>query len=143
MELKIIRHSSPEYDQMVQLRLELLRIPLGLSFTKDQLDKEKDDFLIGAFENGDITGCCVLTRHDPGTVQLRQMAVKKDIQAKGVGRKIVEYAEKTAVAGGYSVLMMHARNTALGFYRKCGYEIKGNEFMEVTIPHHHMEKVLK
>lgn len=142
MELKIIPHASPEYDQMVQLRLEILRIPLGLTFTEVQLEKEKDDILIGAFENGAIAGCCVLTRYDKDAIQLRQMAVKKDIQAKGVGKKIMEYAEKTALAHGYSTLMMHARNTALGFYQRCGYEIKGNEFIEVTIPHHHMEKRL-
>jgi N-acetylglutamate synthase-like GNAT family acetyltransferase len=142
MELKIIQHGSTAYNQMVRLRLEVLRLPLGLVFTDTELEKEKDDILIGAFEKGAITGCCVLTRYDKDVIQLRQMAVKKDIQAKGIGKKILEYAEKTALAHGYSTLMMHARNTALGFYQKCGYEIKGNEFIEVTIPHHHMEKRL-
>ena len=142
MELKIIQHKSPEYDQMVQLRLEILRIPLGLAFTEEQLAKEKDDILIAAFEEGKIVGCCVLTAHDKDTIQLRQMAVKQDIQAKGTGKKIVEFAERTAFALGYSTLMMHARDTALGFYQKCGYEIKGNEFIEVTIPHYVMEKEL-
>jgi N-acetylglutamate synthase-like GNAT family acetyltransferase len=143
MDLKIIQHASPEYDQMIRLRLEILRIPLGLTFTEEQLEKEKNDILIGAFEGSNIVGCCVLTAHDGTTIQLRQMAVATGIQAKGVGRKIVDYAEKKALEQGYSILMMHARNTALDFYRKCGYEVKGNEFIEVTVPHHHMEKMLK
>jgi predicted GNAT family N-acyltransferase len=37
---------------------------------------------------------------------------------------------------------MHARNTALGFYLKCGYELKEKEFTEVGIPHRYMEKHL-
>lgn len=143
MQLKPIRQGTAEYDQMIELRMELLRRPLGLSFTREQLDAEKDDILIGAFENEEITGCCVLTPHDAATIQLRQMAVKKNVQTKGIGRSMVAFAEKIAKERGYTILMMHARNTALGFYKKCGYEIKGHEFIEVTVPHHYMEKKLQ
>jgi N-acetylglutamate synthase-like GNAT family acetyltransferase len=83
-----------------------------------------------------------LTVYGEDTVQLRQMAVKKDIQSGGIGKSIVAFAEKLAKEKGFSVLMMHARNTALGFYQKCGYTIRGNEFIEVTVPHHCMEKRL-
>jgi hypothetical protein len=50
MALKIIDHGSKEYRQMVQLRIDVLRKPLGLSFTEDELAKEKGHILIGAFE---------------------------------------------------------------------------------------------
>jgi GNAT superfamily N-acetyltransferase len=143
MELKIILHNSPEYDQMVQLRLATLRIPLGLSFTPEQLANEKDDILIGAFEETELIGCCILTPQDKTTIQLRQMAVRKEIQTKGIGKKIVDFAEQEAMKRGYTVLMMHARNIAVGFYQKCGYEIKGDEFIEVMIPHYYMEKTLQ
>lgn len=142
MDLKIIQHGTKEYDQMVQLRMDVLRTPLGLTFTNEQLEKEKDDILINAYENNELVGCCVLTPHDAGTIQLRQMVVNPTIQSSGVGRKILQYAEKVALQKGYSLLMMHARNVALGFYQKCGYTVKGEEFMEVTIPHRYMEKVL-
>lgn len=142
MDLKIIQYGTKEYDQMVQLRLDVLRTPLGLAFTKEQLEKEKDDILINAYNNNELVGCCVLTPHDAGTIQLRQMAVRPGSQSSGVGRKILEYAEQVALQKGYSLLMMHARNVALGFYQKCGYIVKGEEFIEVTIPHYYMEKVL-
>ena len=32
------------------------------------------------------------------------------------------------------------RDTAVGFYEKCGYKIKGDQFLELNIPHHVMEK---
>jgi len=35
---------------------------------------------------------------------------------------------------------MNARKTAKGFYEKLGYEIKGDEFVEVTLPHFYMQK---
>ena len=41
MALKIIDHGSKEYDQMINLRYNILRKPLGLNFDKEELDKEK------------------------------------------------------------------------------------------------------
>ena len=142
MELKLVQYGTPEYLQMVELRTELLRRPLGLSFSREQLDAEKNDLLIGAFEKDILLGCCVLTPHDTSTIQLRQMAVKQDAQSKGIGRIIITFAERISKEKGYNLLMMHARNVALDFYKKCGYEIKGEEFIEVTVPHHYMEKKL-
>ena len=142
MEIKLIEHASPDYEQMIRLRMEILRIPLGLSFNKEQLDAEKEDWLIGAFDNKKIAGCCVLTRQSADTIQLRQMAVMNNVQSSGIGKMIVAFAENLARENGFSILMMHARNVALGFYQKCGYTIRGNEFIEVTVPHHYMEKQL-
>ena len=50
MALKIIDYGSPEYQQMVKLRDAVLRKPLGLTFTQDDLESEKDNILIAAFE---------------------------------------------------------------------------------------------
>jgi predicted GNAT family N-acyltransferase len=37
---------------------------------------------------------------------------------------------------------MHARKSAAGFYERLGYNISGEEFKELTIPHYIMEKML-
>jgi predicted GNAT family N-acyltransferase len=142
MALKQIDHGSKEYQQMVNLRLEILRKPLGLSFTPDELDKEKEDILIGAFEDDKMLACCMLTRSDDKSVRLRQMAVQNNLQGKGIGASILNFAETLARDKGYKKLMMHARKNALGFYEKLGYKITSDEFTEVTIPHFVMEKRL-
>ncbi|WP_431213326.1 GNAT family N-acetyltransferase [Puia sp. P3] len=142
MALRMIDHGTKEYQQMVTLRNEILRKPLGLSFTKEDLDKEKEDILMGAFEDEKLLGCCLLTRVDPTTVRLRQMAVPNSMQGKGVGRALMIFAENIARDLGYRKLCMHARKTAIGFYQKLGYSITGDEFVEVTIPHYIMEKAL-
>jgi len=142
MALRMIDHGTKEYQQMVNLRNEILRKPLGLSFDKEELEREKDDILIGAFEDDRLLGCCLLTRMDPATVRLRQMAVPNSMQGKGVGRALMIFAENIARDLGYKKLCMHARKTAVGFYQKLGYSISGEEFFEVTIPHYIMEKAL-
>ena len=127
---------------MVNLRDEILRRPLGLCFTKEDLEKEKDDILIAAFDDDVILGCCLLSQTCADTVRLRQMAVKNNLQGKGIGQAIMNFAETLARDKGYKKLTMHARDTAIGFYERCGYKIEGEQFMEVSVPHHVMEKRL-
>ncbi len=142
MALKIIDHGSPEYLQMVKMRDEILRKPLGLGFSQQELDNEKDNMLIGAFEDEQMLGCCMLVEENPDTVRLRQMAVLNDLQGKGIGKALMNFAENLARDRGYKILSMHARKNSVGFYEKMGYKITSNEFTEVTIPHYVMEKDL-
>jgi ribosomal protein S18 acetylase RimI-like enzyme len=142
MALKQIDHGSKAYHQMVKLRLDVLRKPLGLSFTKEELDHEKNDILISAFDEDEILGCCILTRVDDRRIRLRQMAVQKNLQGKGIGESMMSFAENIARDKGYKILTMHARDTAIGFYEKFGYSVKGEQFEEVKTKHHVMEKVL-
>ncbi len=142
MALKQIDHGSKAYSQMVQLRMEILRKPLGLSFISEELEQEKNDILIAAFDEDEILGCCILTAIDNSRIRLRQMAVQKNVQGKGIGESIISFAENIARDKGYKILTMHARNTAIGFYEKFGYTVKGAQFEEVKTAHHVMEKKL-
>ncbi|HWC54524.1 MAG TPA: GNAT family N-acetyltransferase [Chitinophagaceae bacterium] len=142
MALKIIDHGTPEYQQMVKLRDDILRKPLGLGFTIEELNDEKDNMLIGAFDDDQMLGCCMLVEENPTTVRLRQMAVLNDLQGKGIGRALMNFAENIARDRGYRTITMHARKNAIGFYEKMGYRVTSQEFVEVTIPHYVMEKKL-
>jgi predicted GNAT family N-acyltransferase len=142
MALKIIDHGTPEYEEMVRLRNEILRKPLGLSFSPEELEKEKDNLLMAAYEDDQMLGCCMLIEEGPKTVRLRQMAVMNDLQGKGVGRALMQFAENLARDRGYRKITMHARKNAEGFYGKMGYRKVGEEFEEITIPHIIMEKDL-
>lgn len=142
MALKIIDHGSPEYHQMVQLRNDILRKPLGLTFEPEELEHEKEDILIAAFEEEKMLGCCMLIRTDHETVRLRQMAVLNNLQGKGIGKALMQFAENIARDRGFRKITMHARKSATGFYEKLGYMVNGEEFEEVTLPHVVMEKHL-
>jgi predicted GNAT family N-acyltransferase len=142
MALKQIDHGTKEYQQMVKLRMDILRQPLGLSFTAEELAQERDHILIAAFDEDEILACCMLTKTDDKCLRLRQMAVQNNLQGKGIGASMMNFAEIVARDKGFKKLTMHARKTALGFYEKLGYKVVGDEFIEVTIPHFIMEKRL-
>ena len=142
MALKQIDHGTKEYLQMVKLRNDILRQPLGLTFTPEKLEKEKEDILIGAFDEDDLLACCMLTKSNHDSLRLRQMAVQNNLQGKGIGASMLNFAEILTKDKGYNKIIMHARETATGFYEKLGYQIVGDKFTEVTIPHYIMEKKL-
>jgi len=143
MALQIIDHGTKEYRQMVKLREDILRKPLGLSFSEQELESERNNLLIAAYEDGRMLGCCMLVEEGPGTVRLRQMAVMNDLQGKGVGKAMMLFAENLARDRGYKKITMHARKNSLGFYEKLGYRKIGPEFVEISIPHYLMEKQLR
>lgn len=143
MPIKQIDHGTKEYQQMVELRKEILRKPLGLTFDPKELAREKDDVLIAAFEEDKLLGCCLLTKVDNQCVRLRQMAVQNNLQGKGIGATMMNYAENVARDAGYHKIIMHARKTTVPFFEKLGYKVTGNEFVEITIPHFVMEKKLR
>ncbi len=73
-----------------------------------------------------MLGCCMLVEEQPSIVRLRQMAVLNDLQGKGIGRALMNFAENMARDRGYKTIRMHARKNAVGFYEKVGYKVKGD-----------------
>ena len=51
MALKIIDYGTPEYQQMIKMREDILRKPLGLNFDEKELESEKNNLLIAAFDD--------------------------------------------------------------------------------------------
>lgn len=132
MEIVITQVGGPYYEDTVRLRQRILRDPLGLV-----LDTSGDHgrvFFV-AIEQGRVVGTVAL---EGG--KLRAMAV--DAQTRGIGRLLVARLEEEARARGLARIDLHARRTAVGFYEKLGYVAEGEPFVEVTIPHIAMWKVI-
>jgi predicted GNAT family N-acyltransferase len=142
MALKIIDYGTADYQKMVKMRDEILRRPLGQSFSNAELEEEKKNLLIGAFEDDQMLGCCMIVENDPLKAQLRQIAVLNNLQGKGIGRALVLFAENLARDHGYKKMCMDARKNTVHFFEKMGYKVTGDEFIKLTIPHLKMEKEL-
>lgn len=137
-----IDHGSTSYKEAVALRDAILRKPLGLAFSVEELAEESDSLHLGCYQSEKLVGCLVLKPINPSTIQMRQVAVDPTIQGKGIGRRLVAYSEKVAQERGYKSIMLHAREAAVPFYLKLNYQKRGERFMEVGIPHYEMNKDL-
>lgn len=138
----LIEHGSGEYEQTVALRHQVLRKPLGLSYDPTELAGEKDSFHLALGEEAELVACLVLKPLDERFIKMRQLAVRQNAQGKGFGRALVNYAESFLKGRGYEEIVLHARETARGFYEKLGYEVEGDPFIEVGLPHLFMRKQL-
>ncbi|MGH9177769.1 MAG: GNAT family N-acetyltransferase [Acidimicrobiales bacterium] len=78
------------------------------------------------------------TARRPGrrAARLRSMAVHPDQQGQGLGTQLLAALVARARQDGYQVLWANGRDTALAFYRRHGWEVVGDGFESVGLPHH-------
>lgn len=138
-----IDFGSPEYAISIALRDRILRQPLGLYFSPEQLAQEAQEFHLGYWEGNQLLGCLVLKPLDAYVVKMRQVAVAENQQNKGIGTALVAFAEEFAREHLFRKMVLHARETAVDFYLQKGYTLVGEPFTEVSIPHRAMEKSLR
>ncbi|MBX7093375.1 MAG: GNAT family N-acetyltransferase [Flavobacteriales bacterium] len=142
--IRIIQPSTVhEMEQYYDLRWKTLREPWGQvrGTEKDNMEDSSIHFM--ALEGEIPLGVCRLQFNDESIAQVRFMGVSALAREKGVGRKLLEEAEKTAAAQGRKKMILQARDYAVPFYEKCNYRIVEKTFLLWdSIQHYLMEKEL-
>lgn len=139
-----IDFGTPAYDEMIQLRDDILRKPLNLQFNIEDIEQEYKEIHLACYSEGmNLRGCLVLRPLEKGVVKMRQVAVAKKLQGKGIGTFLVNQSEMLSKSRGFKKMELNARDTAIPFYERLGYKKVGKEFTEVGISHFKMQKSLK
>ena len=124
--MKIIEpKSSDEFEQYYNLRYEVLRRPWlqPKGSEKDDDDKSSIHRMIIDESNGKAVAVGRLQFNTNEEAQIRYMAVSDNYQLKGYGNIIVKTLEDIALNKGIRNIILQARENALKFYWKNGYEI--------------------
>eukprot|EP00127_Corallochytrium_limacisporum_P002324 Clim_evm112s109 gene=Clim_evmTU112s109 len=153
-----VPHGSELYSKVIDLRRDLLRTPLGLVFTEEEIAAEVAclHYAIVVLRTGenldqipkeDLLGVCKLTLNDPQgrSLQIKQVAVSPTAQGYGIGSTLMLTLEglRSDPELRTTRLFCHARDHAVPFYEKLGYTRETEKpFLEVTIPHHRMGKLI-
>lgn len=141
MRLGEILHFSDDYESQVKIRREVLRLPLGLDFTEEELALEANEYHLGAWdENDDLVAVLSLKPLFGKEIKMRQVAVKQSVQKSGIGKVLVLFAEQFALSKGYNRMVLNARDSAIDFYLFLNYFITGPQFIEVGLTHSKMFK---
>lgn len=86
---------------------------------------------------------CRFYELDPDSVMIGRVVVLPEYRGKGLGRMVMEEAEKWILDLGYTTAVLESRNEAVGFYETLGYVADfGNRIHGVTFDCIHMEKRL-
>lgn len=140
----VIPYGSPNYTKAVALREEILRKPLGLTFTQEELTTEQNHIHIAGFIDNQLVAACVLVPEADKKLKMQRVAVRETSQNKGIGSAMMAYCENWAISHGIDEIYVSARAaegmTAVPFYLKHGYACKGGLFNEDGIPHQMMHK---
>ena len=133
---------SDLYRQSLRLREAVLRRPLGLTVTEEELADDAMRQHFCAISYGLVVGTVSLRPLDEATLQLKQMAVAEDRRREGIGTRLLAHAAGWAHGAGFLLMVLNARMGAEGFYARFGYQAHGEPFDENTIPHIGMTKSL-
>ena len=71
------------------------------------------------------------------------MGVSSAALGKGYGAKIIHYIEQVGSKQGMNKIILHARENAVEFYKRCGYTVVEKSYlMWDEIQHYLMEKAI-
>lgn len=142
IEIKELPFGSTIQKESIALRTRILRTPIGFKFSDKELAAECSEFHIAALIHNKLVGILLLKPISKNEIKMRQVAIDTDMQNKGIGTRLIEFAENLAKSEGYQIMSLHARETAVPFYLKANYKIEGKSFIEVGLPHYQMTKIL-
>ncbi len=75
MRIEFVNYLSEQYYEILKLRREVLRKPLGLDYNDSQLLEEKDDLFLAYYLDDKIIGCLLLRPLSQNELKVRQVAV--------------------------------------------------------------------
>jgi hypothetical protein len=142
MEFVEIDWNGDLYSLEIELRERLLRAPLGLTFSSEELESESAELHFALVDDGEVRACAVIVPISSEHAKLRQMAVHENHQRHGLGSNLIRQIEAALRQRGFQQIQLHARAEAVPFYRRLGYQTAGDQFMEVGIVHWKMHRQL-
>jgi len=126
------------------LRWRILRAPWGQppGSERDELEDRSIHRLL-CDATGDVLAVGRLHQLGNQTAQIRYMAVEKGYERQGLGTRILEQLECDAEAAGFTGIVLHARQAALPFYQRHGYQlVSPSHLLFGEIQHYRMSKQL-
>ena len=127
-----------EYELLTMIRekvfIEEQKVTSQLEW--DGMDKDAIHFL--AFKDKKAVGCArafVIQNR----MQLGRMAVLREYRGKRIGSALIEIAMTLAKLNHLSGIYISAQCHAINFYKKFGFEVTSDIYLDVEIPHRDMK----
>lgn len=117
-------HSREEFAKYYHLRWKLLRKPWNQPEGSEKDELEDGAFHIMVCENdGTVVGVGRLHFNSEDEWQIRYMAVEDSYRGRGIGKIVLSKLEEAAKSEGAGQIELNARETAVQFYEKAGYQV--------------------
>jgi ribosomal protein S18 acetylase RimI-like enzyme len=136
--------TKKEYQKYYDLRWRILRKRWNQPRGSEKDELEGQSIHLMACEKGKPLGVGRVHFNSSKEAQIRYMAVEEGLQGKGIGTILLKEPEKSAKRKGANHIILNARQSAVGFYKKQGYRTVGKaSTLFGVIPHYKMRKKLQ
>ena len=115
-------NNPQEWEDYFSLRYNVLRKPLNQPLGSERNDGDSTGKHFALYDNTILTAIGRLDIVDSEKVQARFVAVLEVEHGKGYGKQIMHAMEEYGRLNGYHKMILHARDYALNFYEKLGYQ---------------------
>jgi ribosomal protein S18 acetylase RimI-like enzyme len=140
MEIRSPKTTS-EWEEYYDLRYRILREPWKQPRGSERNEGDATGMHFGLYDSNQLLGILRLDFMEIGISQIRFMAVETSNQGKGIGENLMLFAEEISKNRGDKKIILHAREIALGFYEKLGYQLIEKSYLLFgEIQHYLMEK---
>ena len=136
--------SEADFKQYYHLRWLLLRAPWKQP-EGSEVDKIEDTcFHLMATDNNDqAIAIARLQANSNSEAQIRYMGVAQAYQRQGIGHALIKTIEQHAIESNHEKIVLDAREAALPFYEKLGYQVIEKSYLLFNeIQHFRMIKEL-
>lgn len=137
--------STTDFEKYYRLRWEVLRAPWQQPLGSERAtDDATATHLMLLNEKEDAVGVCRLHLQTENEAQIRFMAIHADYQGQGLGQILLAQAEEKAQRAGANFITLQARENAVNFYKKNGYQLlEKTHLLFEEIQHYKMCKSLE
>ena len=115
--------TAQEIEAYYELRWRILREPWTQARESGKDEHEDNAIHLTAWAGERLVGVGRVHMISPDQAQIRYMAVETGDARRGVGSLILAGLEERAARLGARAIVLNARDTAVGFYRKHGYRL--------------------
>jgi ribosomal protein S18 acetylase RimI-like enzyme len=123
-------------DEALPVRHRVLWPDKPLSFCTVEGDESSIHY--GVFLHNDLV-CVGSTFINNRTARLRKFATLEEFQGRGAGTQLISHIVGEIIQADVETFWCDARSTAVGFYKKFGMEVRGDEFIRSGISYYKME----
>ncbi len=154
--IQVLPVTTPEQlDQAMAVRFEVFVNEQGVSVEgeRDALDDDPGTLHCIVYDGDGCIGAGRLLapvageNGDDGNPHIGRVAVSKNVRVGGVGRMIMDFLEAAALDmfghNGEVRIELSAQDQAIGFYKKIGYTVVGDPYLDEGIAHHDAHKDLR
>lgn len=132
---------SSVYKDALLLRKEVFVEEQGVSLELEIAGEKGPLYFTGYLDEIPVATARAF-EEEQGVWHIQRVAVKKEYRGQGLASELLNTIEASAQKAEINTLTLGAQDQAQDFYKKLGYHVVGDGFMDAGIAHHRMDKTL-